>query len=168
MAQLQMDSPQCAAELAIRFPSTILPRNTPPKTDRKYPTFIVITAIILSQVSGNDAKATRKMQVAVYCPMLSGVQDHEKRGVVVEMKKTMAMDSIPMSVLDDDDIGMELAIDIPDVVEVGEADVDMVILMPLMPLIDNMLLSMTEVCISALEENQKAVGVQVRFHRHKQ
>ncbi|KAK5412241.1 hypothetical protein LTR06_005211 [Exophiala xenobiotica] len=115
-----------------------------------------------------DAKATRKMQVAVYCPMLSGVQDHEKRGVVVEMKKTMAMDSIPMSVLDDDDIGMELAIDIPDVVEVGEADVDMVILMPLMPLIDNMLLSMTEVCISALEENQKAVGVQVRFHRHKQ
>ncbi|KAK5249612.1 hypothetical protein LTR99_006701 [Exophiala xenobiotica] len=143
MAQLQMDSPQCAAELAIRFPSTILPRNTPPKTDRKYPTFIVITAIILSQ-------------------------DHEKRGVVVEMKKTMAMDSIPMSVLDDDDIGMELAIDIPDVVEVGEADVDMVILMPLMPLIDNMLLSMTEVCISALEENQKAVGVQVRFHRHKQ
>ncbi|KAK5267512.1 hypothetical protein LTR96_007545 [Exophiala xenobiotica] len=143
MAQLQMDSPQCAAELAIRFPNTILPRNTPPKTDRKYPTFIVITAIILSQ-------------------------DHEKRGVVVEMKKTMAMDSIPMSVLDDDDIFMELAIDIPDVVEVGEADVDMVILMPLMPLIDNMLLSMTEVCISALEENQKAVGVQVRFHRHKQ
>ncbi|KIW59049.1 hypothetical protein PV05_03530 [Exophiala xenobiotica] len=94
------------------------------------------------------------MQVAAYCPMLFGDQDQEKRGVLVEAKNTMAMDSIPMSMVVDDAIGMELlmelAVDIPDIVEVGEADVDIVILMLLMPFIDIMLLSMIEVYRYAL------------------
>ncbi|KAL9105994.1 MAG: hypothetical protein Q9227_008902 [Pyrenula ochraceoflavens] len=59
----------------------------------------------------------------------------------------MAIESIPIIILEDDDMGMELplvlAIDIPDMVVVGEADVDMDISMPLMlePDIDIMLLS---------------------------
>jgi hypothetical protein len=31
----------------MKRPKTILPRKTPAKTDKKYPTFIVITVIIL-------------------------------------------------------------------------------------------------------------------------
>jgi hypothetical protein len=40
-------SSQCATEYAMKRPKTILPRKTPAKTDKKYPTFIVITVIIL-------------------------------------------------------------------------------------------------------------------------
>lgn len=102
------------------------------------------------------------MQVAAYCPMVFGVQDKEKRGVLVEVKNTMAMDSIPMSMVEDDAIGMELlvelAIDMPDIVEVGEVDVDMVILMPL---IDIMLMSMIEVYRYALEESHRTVRLPV-------
>ena len=55
----------------------------------------------------------------------------------MEVKNTMAIESIPI-MLEDDDIGMELSvellIDIPDMVAVGEADIDM--LMPLMLALD--------------------------------
>jgi hypothetical protein len=38
---------QSAAEYAMKRLKTMLPRNTPPRMDKKYPTFIVMTAIIL-------------------------------------------------------------------------------------------------------------------------
>lgn len=41
---------QCGAVLAMNLPQLRLPRNTPPSTDMKYPTFIVMTAIMLSNV----------------------------------------------------------------------------------------------------------------------
>lgn len=34
----------------------------------------------------------RKMQVPAYCPVLEGVQEVEKSGVVVEVKKVVCMD----------------------------------------------------------------------------
>jgi hypothetical protein len=73
------------------------------------------------------AKAIRYMHVPAYCPVEFGVQDREYNGVLVEVKNVMAMDSIPIIVeLDDDDTGVELAIDIPDMALVGVADIDIV------------------------------------------
>lgn len=80
----------------------------------------------------------------------------------VEVKNTIAIDSIPIIIVVDDDMGMEplveLAMGIPDIVLVGEPDADMVILMPLMlePLIGIMLLSMT--VISLLKEKGLRTG----------
>ena len=65
----------------------------------------------------------------------------------MEVKNTIAIEFIPIIMLEDVDMGMELpvelAIGIPDIVVVGELDIDMAILMPLMlePVIDMMLLS---------------------------
>lgn len=91
-----------------------------------------------------DAKAIRNMQVPAYCPVELGLHDHVNKGVLEEVKNTIAIESIPISMLEDDDMGIELpvevAIDIPDIVEVGESDTEIVILMPLI------LLSMIEVC----------------------
>ncbi len=71
----------------------------------------------------------------------------------MEVKKTIAIESIPIIMLeDDDDMGMELPVElamaIPDIVAVVVSDPDMVVLMPLMlePVIDIMLLSTIEVC----------------------
>lgn len=71
------------------------------------------------------------MQVPAYCPDVLGVQDQEKRGVLLEVKKTIAIESIPIIVVPDgDDVGIELpveevigidmAIDISEIVIVEE------------------------------------------------
>lgn len=61
----------------------------------------------------------------------------------MEVKNTMAIESIPIIIVEDDAMGMEvlveLAMDIPDIAVVGEPDTDVVILMPLMPLMPLML-----------------------------
>lgn len=79
------------------------------------------------------------MQVPAYCPGVLGVHDIENRGVLVEVKNTIAIESIPFIVSDPDDIGIELLseldIDILDIVLVGELDVDVVMPISLMPLI---------------------------------
>lgn len=77
------------------------------------------------------AKAIRNMQVPAYCPVELGVHDMEKRGVAVEVKKVIAIESIPIIVmLDDEDMGMEpaveLAMDIADIVLVADPDPDIV------------------------------------------
>jgi hypothetical protein len=42
---------QWAPELVVNLPNTTLPTKTPDSTLKKYPTFIVMTAIILVKVS---------------------------------------------------------------------------------------------------------------------
>jgi hypothetical protein len=75
------------------------------------------------------AKAIRNMQVPAYCPVELGVQAMEKRGVLVEVKNVIAIESIDIIVIPDDDIDMELSVelgmDIADVV-VGDPDIDIV------------------------------------------
>lgn len=69
--------------------------------------------------------------------------------MLIEVKNTIAIESIPIIVLDVDDMGIELlpelVIDIPDIVFVGELDIDIVMLISPMPL---MLLSMTVSSVS--------------------
>ncbi|PQE06942.1 hypothetical protein CJF32_00009202 [Rutstroemia sp. NJR-2017a WRK4] len=76
------------------------------------------------------AKAIRNMQVPAYCPVEVGVQVIEKRGVLVEVKNVIAIVSIDINVVADEDIdkelSVELAMDIADVVVVGDPDVDIV------------------------------------------
>jgi hypothetical protein len=85
------------------------------------------------------AKAIRNMQVPAYCPIEVGVQAMEKRGVLVEVKNVIAIESIDMNVVPDPDIdielSVELAMDIADVVVVGDPDVDIVMPDIDMPLI---------------------------------
>lgn len=78
------------------------------------------------------AKAIRNMHVPAYCPVELGVQDIEKRGVAVEVKKVMAIESIPIiSMLDEDDIGMEPAVEgaigIAGIVSVADPAIDIVV-----------------------------------------
>lgn len=61
------------------------------------------------------------MHVPAYWPVLLGVQVIEKSGVFAEMKNVIAMESMPIIVLESIDIEelVELAIAIPDIVLVG-------------------------------------------------
>lgn len=52
----------------------------------------------------------RKMQVPAYCAVDDGVQEREKRGVVVEVRKVMDMVEEDMSMEE-----LDVAIDMPDV-----------------------------------------------------
>lgn len=82
------------------------------------------------------ASAMRIMQVPAYWPVVMGVHGIEKRGVLVDVKKVMAILSMPINVSWCPEIGMEcdveLPIAIPDIVMVGELVVDMVMLMSCM------------------------------------
>lgn len=54
---MEIDHPkraQCVAA-EVHPPKTKLPKNVPPRTDMKYPTFMVITANILHTLSAYDA-----------------------------------------------------------------------------------------------------------------
>jgi len=66
------------------------------------------------------------MQVPVYWPVVEGVQFIEKSGVVEEVKNVIAIESMPIIVLEN--IGMEelveLAIAMPDIVLLGAIDID--------------------------------------------
>jgi hypothetical protein len=75
-------------------------------------------------------RAMRNMHVPAYCPVDFGVHAIENSGVTVEVKNVMVMESIPIMVVPEDGMSMELvelAMDIPDIVLVGEPDVDMAI-----------------------------------------
>jgi hypothetical protein len=65
------------------------------------------------------------MQVPAYCPIVLGIQDIEKSGVVVEVKKVMAMELI--SIISDECMPIfieldEVAMDIPDMMLVAAPD----------------------------------------------
>lgn len=49
-----------------------------------------------SKARNSTGRTIRKMQVPAYWPALVGVQALEYRGVIVEVKKTMAMSAIDM------------------------------------------------------------------------
>lgn len=74
------------------------------------------------------AKAMRNIQVPAYCPIDFGIQERENKGVVVDVKKVMAIAFIPIiSSVDDMSIApVELGIAIPDIALVGVPDVDIV------------------------------------------
>ena len=76
------------------------------------------------------AKARRNMHAPAYCPVVPGVKADDQRGVLVEVKNTMAMDSMPIIVvMSDEDVDMgiepavEVAMDIPDM-SVADAGMD--------------------------------------------
>ena len=56
------------------------------------------------------AKAMRKMQVPAYCPVEVGVHVIEKSGVVVDEKKVMAIELIPIIVVVSISIEPEVAL----------------------------------------------------------
>jgi hypothetical protein len=72
-------------------------------------------------------KTIRKIQVPAYCPVEVGVHEEEKRGVVVEVKKVIAIMFISIIVIVPDagpsvDVGMA----IPPMVFVGDPDIGIV------------------------------------------
>jgi hypothetical protein len=73
------------------------------------------------------ARATKNMQVPAYWPAPFGVHAFENSGVVVEVKKVIAMSSMPIMLEDDMSMELvELAIVIPDIVDVGVSVMDIV------------------------------------------
>jgi hypothetical protein len=69
------------------------------------------------------------MQVPAYRPAPFGVHAFENRGVVVEVKKVIAMSSMPIMLEDDMSVELvELGMDIPDIVDVGVSVTDIVML----------------------------------------
>lgn len=52
--QDQLVGAQCVAA-EVHPPKTKLPKNVPPRTDMKYPTFMVMTANILHELSAYEA-----------------------------------------------------------------------------------------------------------------
>jgi hypothetical protein len=97
----------------------------------------------LSRIASNArkiaARATRNTHVPAYRPVEFGDHAIENSGVTVEVKNVMAMVSIPIMLVVDDDMStelVELAMDIPDIVLVGELAMDIV-----MPDIDMPLIS---------------------------
>lgn len=70
----------------------------------------------------------RNIHVPAYWPADCGTQDGENSGVVVDVKKVMAIASMPIISVDDD-MSMdpvELGIAIPDIVFVGSPEMDIV------------------------------------------
>lgn len=67
----------------------------------------------------------RKMQVPAYCPVFVGVQVMENRGVLVDVKKVMAMSFIPIM-----DMEVDEAVVMDEVVDMGMlVDVDMAVML---------------------------------------
>lgn len=67
------------------------------------------------------------MHVPVYCPAEVGVHAMENRGVAVDVKNVIAIASIPIMFVVDEDMPIvlvELAMDIPDMVFVAELVTD--------------------------------------------
>lgn len=67
-------------------------------------------------------KTIRNMHVPAYSPVELGIQDMEYRGVLVDLKNVMVIWSIPIIAMPDDEIPVELGIDMPPMVIVGEPD----------------------------------------------
>ena len=85
------------------------------------------------------ANAIKKMHVPAYWPVVVGVHCIEKSVVLVEVKKAIAIESIPITMLLSDDIDIlspvEVAIAMLDIVIVGcidiDTDADVIVLMEL-------------------------------------
>jgi hypothetical protein len=77
------------------------------------------------------ASTIMKMQVPAYCPAPFGVQALEYKGVLLEVKKTIFIESMPIMLLDEEpaevDIGIELSMDMPDIVAVIVVAIDIVL-----------------------------------------
>lgn len=66
------------------------------------------------------ASAMMKMQVPAYCPFVPGVHSVEKRGVLKETKKVMAMSAMLIDILESDmsmsmeevDVAMDIPVDV--------------------------------------------------------
>lgn len=78
------------------------------------------------------AKAIRKMQIPAYCPVLCGVKAVDQRGVDVDATNVMAIDSLLIVVMSEDDdvaidmVPVEVAIDIVPIVDaVASIGIDM-------------------------------------------
>lgn len=75
-----------------------------------------------SKMRNTTAKAIRKMHAPAYCPLVLGAKAEDQRGVFVEVKNTMAMDSMVIVVSDEPmDIGpaVEDGIAMPEVASIG-------------------------------------------------
>lgn len=98
------------------------------------------------------ANAMRKMQIPAYCPAVPGVKCDDQRGVLVDVKNTIAIESIPIIVvMSEDELAEEVAMDIPDIVSVADAVAD----------IDIELISILAICYecSVLPESIEVVAV---------
>lgn len=73
------------------------------------------------------AKTIKKMHVPAYCPVVVGVHDMDHNGVVVDVKKTMAISFAPINMLlfIDIEASLEVGMDIPDMVEDAMPDIVM-------------------------------------------
>jgi hypothetical protein len=71
------------------------------------------------------ANTISAMHVPAYCPVEAGVQDLEKRGVLVEVKKVMAISFIPIIVVIPEEPSVDVDMGIPAIVVVGGIDIDM-------------------------------------------
>ncbi|KAK4061719.1 hypothetical protein Trihar35433_9319 [Trichoderma harzianum] len=54
-----------------------------------------------SNIRNTTAKAIRKIHAPAYCPVVFGVKADDQRGVLVEVKNAMIMDSMFIVMLDD-------------------------------------------------------------------
>lgn len=75
-----------------------------------------------SKMRNTTANAIRKMHAPAYCPLVLGAKAEDQRGVFVEVKKTMAMDSMVIVELDGSmDIGpaVEEGMAMPEVASIG-------------------------------------------------
>lgn len=75
-----------------------------------------------SKTRNTTAKAIRNMHAPAYCPVVLGAKADDQRGVVVEVKNTMDMDSMVIVMLDESmDIGpaVEEGMAMPEVASIG-------------------------------------------------
>ena len=70
------------------------------------------------------ARTIRNMHAPAYCPLDVGVHDIENSGVFEPKKKTIAMLSIPIIEAPWVAISVEVPMAMPDIVEVGDVDID--------------------------------------------
>ena len=83
------------------------------------------------------ANAIRKMHVPAYWPVEAGVQAMEKRGVVVEVKNVIAIESMPIIEEESiEDMEVEEAMEDISIVEVAAEAMVVVMLIPDMSMLD--------------------------------
>lgn len=75
------------------------------------------------------ANAIKNMHVPAYWPVVVGVHAIEKSGVLVEVKKVMAIESIPIIDMESMVSPAEVAIGMPGIVVLGEPEDDIGIIM---------------------------------------
>jgi hypothetical protein len=68
----------------------------------------------------------RNMQVPAYCPVEAGVQEEEKRAVVLEVKNVIVIWFIPIIIMPDAELSVDVGMDIPVVGVADESGMDIV------------------------------------------